>query len=196
MRILVFTEGTVLVFRAGKSLGREERVKISQGAGIQREERKLSYLTKTPLPPVKPGSPYDFATHLPMGKAVEKLRTWRKQGATIMYLTSRRIKQEIDTIKDVLKKYDFPDRKNLYFRRQNENLYFRRQNEDYKDVAEKLVPDILIEDDCESIGGKKEMTYTFIKPALKRKIKLIAVKEFGGIDHLPDDLDELLKFRP
>jgi hypothetical protein len=185
MRILVFTEGTVLVFRAGKSLGREERVKISQGAGIQREERKLSYLTKAPLPPVEPGSPYDFATHLPLGKAVEKLKTWKKQGATIMYLTSRRIKQEIDTIKRVLQKYDFPDRK---------NFYFRHQNEDYKDVAERLMPDILIEDDCESIGGKKEMTYTFIKPALKRKIKLIAVKEFGGIDHLPDDLDELVKF--
>ena len=184
MKILVFVEGTVLVFRAGKNLSRKERVKISQGAGIQREGRKLSYLTSAPLPPVKPGFPYDFATNLPLGNAVEKLKTWKNQGATILYLTSRRIKQEIDAIKNILKKYDFPDRK---------NLSFRHQNEDSKDVAERLMPDILIEDDCESIGGEKEMTYTFIKPRLKRKIKLITVKEFGGIDHLPDDLEELLK---
>jgi len=185
MKILVFVEGTALVFRAGKNLSRKERVKISQGVGIQGETRKLAYLTKTLLPPVEPGSPYDFATHLPSGNAVEKLKTWKNQGATILYLTSRRIKQEIDAIKSVLKKYEFPDRK---------NLYFRHKNEDYKDVVERLMPDILIEDDCESIGGEKEMTYTFIKPELKRKIKLIAVKEFGGMDHLPEDLDELLKF--
>ena len=53
------------------------------------------------------------------------------------------------------------------------------------------MPDILIEDDCESIGGKVEMTYTHIKPEVKRSIKSIPVKEFGGIDHLSDDLKQL-----
>ncbi len=50
------------------------------------------------------------------------------------------------------------------------------------------MPDILIEDNCESIGGVKEMVYTNIKNKLKDKIKHIVVKEFEGIDHLPDKL--------
>jgi len=49
----------------------------------------------------------------------------------------------------------------------------------------------LIEDDCESIGGMEEMTIINIKPDLKKKIKSVVVKEFEGIDHLPDDLKNL-----
>ncbi|OGE71166.1 hypothetical protein A2617_01400 [Candidatus Daviesbacteria bacterium RIFOXYD1_FULL_41_10] len=56
---------------------------------------------------------------------------------------------------------------------------------------ENVLPDILIEDDCESIGGEIEMCYPNIKPEIKEKIKHIIVKEFQGIDHLPDNLDEL-----
>jgi hypothetical protein len=50
------------------------------------------------------------------------------------------------------------------------------------------LPDIFIEDDCESIGGKKEMTSTYLAEELKNKIKLITVKEFNGIDYLPDNI--------
>ncbi len=67
--------------------------------------------------------------------------------------------------------------------------------ETYKDIAERVIPDILIEDDCESIGGEKEMTITFVKPEIKQKIKSIIVKEFSGIDHLPDKLQELSSFK-
>jgi hypothetical protein len=35
------------------------------------------------------------------------------------------------------------------------------------------------------------MTYPQIRPGLKGKIKSVVVKEFGGIDHLPNDLLEL-----
>ena len=56
------------------------------------------------------------------------------------------------------------------------------------------MPDILIEDDCESIGGEKEMTITFIKPEVRQKIKSVVIKEFGGIDYLPDDFQELVKY--
>ena len=38
------------------------------------------------------------------------------------------------------------------------------------------------------------MTITFIKPKIKEKIKSVVIKEFGGIDYLPDNLDELLKY--
>lgn len=178
---MVFTEGTALMFQAGKDLSREERVKLSQVAGIQQEESNLSYESISQVK-AKPGSVYDFASYLPAGETVAKLNVWKKQGAEICYLTSRRIKQEIEIIKGILKTHNFPD---------CQNLYFRRQGEEYKDVAEQVMPDILIEDDCESIGGEVEMTYPHIREDLKPKIKSIVVKEFQGIDHLPDSLADL-----
>jgi hypothetical protein len=51
--------------------------------------------------------------------------------------------------------------------------------------------DVLVEDDCESIGGADQMTITYIKPDIKNRIKSIVVKENGGIDHLPDNIEAL-----
>ncbi len=48
------------------------------------------------------------------------------------------------------------------------------------------MPGIIIEDDCESIGGEVEITYPHIKSELKARIQSIVVKEFSGIDNLPD----------
>lgn len=180
MKILVFTEGTVLMHSAAKNISREERVKQGELAGMQNEENTLSYNTSSLS--AATNSVYDYANYLPIDNAVTKLRGWKKQGATIYYLTSRRVKKEIEAIKNVLQKYNFPD---------NQNLLFRQQGEDYKDVAEKLMPDILIEDDCESIGGAKEMTYAHINPVLKPKIKSVVVKEFQGIDDLSDNVNNL-----
>ena len=67
-----------------------------------------------------------------------------------------------------------------------------RSGKRYHDVAESVLPDLLIEDDCESIGGEREMAYPHLRPEFKAKIKSIAVKEFGGIDHLPDDISALV----
>jgi len=161
MKIMVFTEGTALMFKSGLNLSREERVKMSQA---------------------KEKSVYDFASYLPAGRAVEKIKNWQEQEAEIYYLTSRQSKAEIDQIKKVLNTYQFPDA---------HNLVFRNKGEEYKAVAERIMPDILIEDDCESIGGEKEMTYPNLRPEIKSKIKSIVVKEFQGIDHLPDSLEEL-----
>ena len=58
-------------------------------------------------------------------------------------------------------------------------------------MVERVLPDTLIEDDCESIGGEKEMIYPNLKAKLKAKIISVVVKEFGGIDHLPDELSGL-----
>jgi len=146
MKVLVFTEGTILMNKASNSVD-------------------------------------DYLNYIPVGNAVKKLTDWKNQGAVICYLSSRRIKTEIEAIKSVLVKYIFPD---------SDNLYFRQQGEEYKDVAEKIMPDILIEDDCESIGGEVEMTYPHIKPELKDKIKSVVVKEFSGIDSLPENVNELL----
>lgn len=172
MMILVFTEGTVLMHSLAKEVDREERVRQSKFAVIQR------------IMPfnITRRSVYDFENYIPVGNAVEKLKSWKQQGAEIFYLTSRRIKSEIETIKKILSKNDFPDW---------QNLYFRKRGEDYKNIAERLMPNVLIEDDCESIGGEKEMVYPHIKEELKSKIKSVVIKEFVGIDDLPADISLL-----
>ncbi|MBI5122479.1 hypothetical protein HZA75_01335 [Candidatus Roizmanbacteria bacterium] len=172
MTILIFTEGTVLMHALAKGVSREERVKQSQAAVIQ---RILPFRAS-------PGSVYDLENYIPVHNAVEKIKKWKKQGVTIFYLSSRRVKKEIEAIRSILQKYDFPD---------FQNLLYRQQGEDYKDVAERLMPDIFIEDDCESIGGEKEMTYTYMSNDAKEKVHSIIVKEFSGIDHLPDNLGQL-----
>lgn len=127
---------------------------------------------------------HDFASYVPVDNAVNKLQAWRQQGAEIVYLSSHKQVKEIEIDKAVLRNHDFPEGR----------IFFREGGEQYKDVAEGVLPDILIEDDCESIGGEKEMTYPHIKPELKARIKSIVVKEFGGIDHLPDNISALASF--
>lgn len=122
-----------------------------------------------------------FSHYVPTGNSVEKLSAWVKQGAEICYLTSHEKAAGVAVDKKVLAKYSFP---------QGE-IYYRQNNEQYKDIAEQVMPDILIEDDCESIGGEVEMTYPHIREDLKPKIKSIIVKEFQGIDNLPNSLVEL-----
>jgi len=152
-----------------EEVSRKERVKQSKAAVIQ---RILHFKAL-------PGSINDLENYIPIGQAVEKLKSWKQQGAEIVYLTSRKIRSEIEIIKKILSKYNFPDWQNLYFRKQGEN---------YKNVAEKLLPDVLIEDDCESIGGEKEIVYPHIKEELKPKIKSVIIKEFEGINNLPIDI--------
>lgn len=127
-------------------------------------------------------SVHDFASYVPVGNAVRKLQVWEEQGAEIVYLSSHKKAEDVEKDKVVLRNYGFPDGE----------VFFRQSGEQYSDVAERVLPDVLIEDDCESIGGEKEMTYPHIRPEIKAKIKSIVVKEFGGIDHLPDDVSVLV----
>ncbi len=126
----------------------------------------------------------DYENYVPINKAVEKLKKWESQGAEISYLSSHESEGDVEKDKLVLKKYSFP----------KGAIYWRQNNKTYAQVTERIIPDVLIEDDCESIGGKSEMTITNIKPEIKKKIKSIVVKEFGGIDHLPDKISELLNY--
>lgn len=122
-----------------------------------------------------------YTTYIPIGGAVNKLKVWKSQGAEITYLTSRKDEPEVNGIREVLSRFGFPDGK----------LLFRKGNEAYKDVAERALPDVLIEDDCESIGGEEEMVATHIAPEMREKIKSVIIKEFEGVDHLPDDINNL-----
>ncbi|TLN15741.1 hypothetical protein FDZ71_07145 [bacterium] len=166
MRVLIFTEGTILTHRDYAGIPRERIVEL-----VKRQDGRL-------------WTDY-FAACVPIGNCVSKIEAWRKQGATILYLTSRRTFEEIQTIQGVLAKYHFPEGE----------LLFRREDEEYKHVAERALPDVIVEDDCESIGGEEEMTYPHIKKELRSRIKSVVVKEFGGIDHLPDNLADLMNYQ-
>ena len=126
---------------------------------------------------------YDYSLYIPVGNAVRKLQEWKAQGARICYLSSHRNARDVEQDKSVLKKYAFP----------NGEIFYRRSREEYKDVVERIrpLPGVIVEDDCESIGGKVEMVYPNLKPELKDRIKSVVVKEFEGIDYLPDRISEL-----
>ena len=111
---------------------------------------------------------------------VAKLRRWREQGADITYLSSHRSAADVAKDALVLEKHGFPPGR----------ILAREPGESYGDVVERERPDVLIEDDCESIGAG-EMTYPQIRPDLRVRITSIVVPEFGGLDHLPDSPERL-----
>lgn len=126
---------------------------------------------------------FNHKKYIPIKNCIMKIEKWHKQGWSISYLTSRKSAGQVGDIKNILETHGFPGGR----------LYFRGPKQKYKDIAEELVPRILIEDDCRSIGGKWQMTITQVRSDIKEKIKSIIVKEFKGIDHLPDNASELLK---
>ncbi len=129
-------------------------------------------------------SVHKYDTYIPVGDAVHKIKKWQNQGAKIVYLSSHEDEENVQKDIQVLIKHNFPDGPVLY----------REGKETYADIAERVMPDILIEDDCKSIGGEPEMIYPHINPKKKRLIKSIVVKEFTGIDQIPDDLVELKNY--
>ena len=161
MKILVFLHGTLIMHKSAEGKSRGERVR-------QVENKDPSVL--------------DYASYIPVGNAVEKLKSWQEQSAEIFYLSSHETAEDVEKDRLVLEKYDFP----------KGQIFYRQNGESYKDIAERIMPDFLIEDDCESIGGEKEMTITFVKPEIKQKIKSIVIKEFGGIENLPNNLENLI----
>ncbi|MFX1587990.1 MAG: hypothetical protein ACFFC1_07535 [Promethearchaeota archaeon] len=133
----------------------------------------------------KDESIYDFTSYIPIGNVVKKLTSWQNQGAQILYLSSHLTLENVKKDKMVLKKYGFPKGSIFYRKKQNWNIPIK-----------KAKPDILIEDDCESIGGEHQMTYPNLNREWKSKLISIVIKEFGGIDNLPEDINELKKWSP
>ena len=123
----------------------------------------------------------DSSKQVPIGNAVKKLQMWKKEGAELIYVSAHRKPENTMKVASLLERYGFPKGK----------FVFRQDEEQYKDVAEKIIPDVIVEDDCESIGGEKEMVYPHIRPELRSTMKSIVVREFEGIDHLPDDIEKL-----
>ena len=173
MKILIFLHGTIIMHKNAEGKTRSEIVRQ-----IAEEENSVR----------------DFKNYIPIGRASEKLQKWLSQGAQICYLSALTENKKargdeivgregLEADKIVLERYSFPIGE----------IYHRESGEEYKDVAKRIspLPDIMIEDDCESIGGKKEMTYYSLDKSLQEKINLIEVKEFLGIDYLPDRIDLL-----
>lgn len=158
----------IMVFLQGTILMHRNAV------GRPREERVRQVVTSDE-------SISDFATYVPVGNAVQILRAWQEQGADIVYLSSRQTAEDAEVDESVLKTHGFPAGP----------IFFRQPGEKYHDLPERVLPDILIEDDCESIGGEAQMTYPYIAPEFKSRIKSIVVKEFGGLDELPNSLRAL-----
>ncbi len=116
-----------------------------------------------------------------VGNAVRKVRAWHMHGAEIVYLSSKRRAQDLAKVERVIEEWGLPEGV----------VYSRLSGEHYGEVAERVMPDIIVEDNCRSIGGEAEMTYPKLRADLKTRIKSIVVEEWGGIDHLPDSLKEL-----
>jgi hypothetical protein len=160
MKILIFTEGTIIMHQSAAGLSRDEIVKQ-----VQNHQQGI----------------YDFASFIPIGKSVLKLNNWANAGAEIIYLTSRRKPAEVEAVRNVLNRHGFPQGR----------LLFRRGKQSYKDISEAVLPDVLVEDDCASIGSAAQMTITNVAATIKQRIKSVVVREFGGIDRLPDNISYL-----
>lgn len=176
MKIMVFLHGTLIMHRGALGRSRDE---IIQQVKDQEESVR------------------DFEGYVPVGDAPKKLQSWVSQGAEICYLSALTEnkkargdetvgKEGLKADEIVLKRYGFP----------KGEIFHRDSSESYKDVVARVIPhpNILIEDDCKSIGGELEMTYPSLDLRLKAEMRSIVVKEFEGIDHLPDNLKELSEF--
>ena len=146
------------------------------GVGVTRAERVAQVQAKPP-------AVSDYAAYVPVGAAVAKLRHWQDTGAVVDYLSSHRNPDDVALDAIVLRTHCFPVGQVLA----------RRPGESYGDVAGREAPDVLVEDDCESIGPG-QITYPQIPSAVRARIKSIIVPEFGGIGHLPDDPQALLRW--
>lgn len=134
----------------------------------------------TILKPKSVLSLYSHKSYIPIGSCVQLIKGWHADGADIVYCTSRKKQQAIE-MANVLMLFGFA----------GSRLYYRDKGKKYKDIVEEVKPDILIEDDCRSIGGSWQMCITKVNPQIREQIKSFVVKEFKGIDHLPQKLAEL-----
>lgn len=152
--------------------------------GSQKNIRVMIFTEGTIIGPKSIFDHFNHASYLPINDSVNIIKSWKEQGAEIMYFTSRKKLSEVQEIKEILLNYDFP----------GSYLFYRDGKQKYNDIIESVVPDILIEDDCRSIGGTWQMCITYVKPEVKDKVKSIVVKEFKGIDHLPLLLSDLIQY--
>ena len=106
-------------------------------AGRPRAERVLQSSQREP-------SVFDFASYVPTEAAVQKVRAWQREGAEICYLSSHRTPENVQLDRDVLAAHGFPAGP----------VFFREPGEGYAEVARRAGAEVIVEDNCESIGSK------------------------------------------
>jgi hypothetical protein len=119
----------------------------------------------------------EFRSYVPIGDAAAKVRRWVAAGAEVVYLSSHRRPEDVAADEAVLRRHGFP----------SAPVEYRAPGESYADVASRVSPAVIVEDNCESIGGNREMTYPALPERARERIASVVVREFQGIDHLPDD---------
>lgn len=112
-----------------------------------------------------------MTTYIPINNAIETLKKWQEEGYEVIYLTSlkgrraMKMAQHLDELGFI-----------------GSMVGYRQKNQDYATLIKEELPDILIEDNCLSVGGEQNMCYNLLSDELKKEIKHIVVEEFKGID--------------
>jgi hypothetical protein len=145
----------------------------SAARGVERPERVRQVREREP-------SVHDFAAYVPAEGVVEKLACWSAQGAEIVYLSSHRRPENVAADAEVVARHRFPAGR----------ILAREPDESYGQVVARELPDVLIEDDCESIGAE-EIAHPQVPMPVRSRVGSVIVPEMGGLAHLPDALDAL-----
>ena len=119
---------------------------------------------------------------VPIGNSAAKVNSWRNHGAEICYATASKKPENVRRSEEALRRWSFPEGV----------LLSRRNEESYADIAVREKPDVIVEDDCESIGEAKEMIYPNLPEETRQTTASVVLREFEGIDGLPDDPKLLL----
>lgn len=114
----------------------------------------------------------------PLGNSIRTVNDLFDKGNEI-YLCSYVLKNRYVFIKAIMD----------YYKVNYTQILCRDKGEKYSDLVERVRPDILIEDDCASIGGEKEWCITNVREDIRANIKTIIVKEFKGIDHIEKEIE-------
>jgi hypothetical protein len=125
----------------------------------------------------------DFASYIPTPGTATKLAAWDRHGATIVYLSSHRRRGDIRADNSVIRRYRFPPGP----------VHGRQEGEGYGSLVTRLGLDVLVEDDCESIGGTAQTCAAQVSSAGRQSVRFVVLPEFSGLTGLPDDPAELLK---
>jgi hypothetical protein len=144
-------------------------------AGVTRQQRVQQVRRRDP-------SVADFGSYIPTPGTAAKLAAWRRQGAVIAYLSSHRRAEDLRADDAVIRQAGFPAG----------SVHARGDGEDYGALAGRLGLDVLVEDDCESIGGIGQTCAAQLSPEARMRVRCVLVPEFGGLGDLPDDPQTLL----
>ena len=112
-----------------------------------------------------------MTTYIPINNAIETLKKWQEEGYEVIYLTSLKGRRAMKMAQH-LDELGFT----------GSMVGYRQKNQDYATLIKEELPDILIEDNCLSVGGEQNMCYNLLSDEPKKEIKHIVVEEFKGID--------------